>query len=85
MEKSARIHVEGMLANLTPPYRLWASHWKGSTSRLSSEDSLQGTGPPEPALFRQSTIRRTPMKGALAWLIGIPIPIIIILYLLDVF
>jgi hypothetical protein len=26
-----------------------------------------------------------PMKGALAWLIGIPIPIIIILYLLDVF
>jgi len=25
------------------------------------------------------------MKGALAWLIGIPIPIIIILYLLDVF
>ena len=26
-----------------------------------------------------------PMKGALAWLIGIPIPIIIVLYLLDVF
>jgi hypothetical protein len=25
------------------------------------------------------------MKGALAWLIGIPIPIIIVLYLLDVF
>jgi len=25
------------------------------------------------------------MKGALAWLIGIPIPIIIILYLIDVF
>jgi len=25
------------------------------------------------------------MKGALAWLIGIPIPIIIILYLLNVF
>jgi len=25
------------------------------------------------------------MKGVLAWLIGIPIPIIIILYLLDVF
>ena len=29
--------------------------------------------------------KETPMKGALAWLIGIPIPIIIILYLLDVF
>jgi hypothetical protein len=26
-----------------------------------------------------------PMKGVLAWLIGIPIPIIIILYLVDVF
>jgi len=25
------------------------------------------------------------MKGVLAWVIGIPIPIIIILYLLDVF
>lgn len=25
------------------------------------------------------------MKGVLAWLIGIPIPIIIVLYLLDVF
>lgn len=31
------------------------------------------------------TKRRLPMKGVLAWLIGIPIPIIIILYLLDVF
>jgi len=31
-----------------------------------------------------SNRRRHPMKGALAWLIGIPIPIIIILYLLDV-
>jgi hypothetical protein len=29
--------------------------------------------------------RRRPMKGILAWLIGIPIPIIIILYLLHVF
>jgi hypothetical protein len=48
-------------------------------------DTLQGTGPPNPALSWQPTIRRTPMKGALAWLIGIPIPIIIILYLLDVF
>jgi hypothetical protein len=36
-------------------------------------------------LTGQPTIRRHPMKGALAWLIGIPIPIIIILYLLDVF
>jgi hypothetical protein len=26
-----------------------------------------------------------PMKGALAWLIGIPIPIIILLYIFDVF
>jgi hypothetical protein len=33
----------------------------------------------------QSNRRRFPMKGVLAWLIGIPIPIIIILYLVDVF
>jgi hypothetical protein len=29
--------------------------------------------------------RSRPMKGILAWLIGIPIPIIIILYLMHVF
>jgi hypothetical protein len=29
--------------------------------------------------------KELPMKGILAWVIGIPIPIIIILYLLDVF
>jgi hypothetical protein len=28
---------------------------------------------------------RPPMKDVLAWLIGIPIPMIIILYLIDVF
>ncbi|WP_374398107.1 hypothetical protein [Tabrizicola sp.] len=49
-------------------------------------DTLQGTAPAPPALSGQPTIQRShPMKGALAWLIGIPIPIIIILYLLDVF
>jgi len=26
-----------------------------------------------------------PMKGVLAWLIGIPIPVIILLYVFDVF
>ncbi len=26
-----------------------------------------------------------PMKGILAWIIGIPIPIIILLYLFDIF
>jgi hypothetical protein len=45
--------------------------------------------PPPPA--RRSTPNpsrreeRFRMKGILAWLIGIPIPIIIILYLTDVF
>jgi hypothetical protein len=38
-----------------------------------------------PALSGQKQNGDFPMKGALAWLIGIPIPIIIILYLLDVF
>lgn len=50
------------------------------------ETAAWGTALPQPALARQQTVkRRHPMKGALAWLIGIPIPIIIILYLLDVF
>lgn len=48
-------------------------------------DTPQGTAPTDPALSRQATTGEPPMKGALAWLIGIPIPIIIILYLLDVF
>lgn len=53
---------------------------------LPTVDRPKGTSPPLPALTGQPTIRRShPMKGALAWLIGIPIPIIIILYLLDVF
>lgn len=38
-----------------------------------------------PGVFPSRNQPETFMKGALAWLIGIPIPIIIILYLLDVF
>lgn len=37
--------------------------------------------PPAPAQLR----RRQEMKGVLAWMIGIPIPVIIILYLINVF
>jgi len=37
------------------------------------------------AFAQRNSGKETPMKGALAWLIGIPIPIIIILYLVDVF
>lgn len=33
----------------------------------------------------QQAMERPAMKGILAWVIGIPIPIIIILYLMDVF
>jgi hypothetical protein len=29
--------------------------------------------------------QETPMKGIIGWMIGIPIPVIILLYLLDVF
>lgn len=32
-----------------------------------------------------STTKGHPMKGGLAWLIGIPIPVIILLYVFDVF
>jgi hypothetical protein len=38
-----------------------------------------------PAFDRRRQRRGSRMKGALAWLIGIPIPIIVLLYLLDVF
>jgi hypothetical protein len=36
-------------------------------------------------LIAGARLQEPAMKGVLAWLIGIPIPIIIILYLLDVF
>ena len=59
--------------------------------------SLSASPPPQPPpperrnrpqLARvavQPATKGTPMRGILAWLIGIPIPIIIILYFLDVF
>jgi hypothetical protein len=47
---------------------------------LTGTDLVRPALPPRPANQRSH-----PMKGALAWLIGIPIPIIIVLYLLDVF
>ena len=40
---------------------------------------------PHPSAFLSCNHRRPPMKGILAWAIGIPIPIIIILYFMDVF
>ncbi len=50
---------------------------------------MQRAHPLEPIrLFRVSLLsnqRSLAMKGGLAWLIGIPIPVIIVLYLLDVF
>jgi hypothetical protein len=33
---------------------------------------------------RTQDVRRTPMRGILLWLLGIPIPIIILLYLFHV-
>ena len=35
--------------------------------------------------FLSNNVLEVPVKGVLAWLIGIPIPIIILLYLVDVF
>jgi hypothetical protein len=46
---------------------------------------VSGNRPLGLALLRQPTERSFPMKGILAWAIGIPIPIIILLYLVDVF
>jgi hypothetical protein len=54
-------------------------HW------LAEYSILEGTTPTPSALSCQQSTRRHPMKGILAWVIGIPIPIIILLYLTDVF
>lgn len=41
---------------------------------------------PHQAFTRYPSIRRSsPMRGILLWLLGIPIPIIILLYLFGVF
>ena len=40
---------------------------------------------PSPAFTVRKQSKDSVMKGIVAWLIGIPIPIIIILYLADVF
>ena len=40
---------------------------------------------PGPAFTVRKQSKDSVMKGIVAWLIGIPIPIIIILYLADVF
>jgi hypothetical protein len=60
--------------------------------RFAPTSRAYPAGPPErnpaaPAAFPLPTCigKDFPMKGILAWLIGIPIPIIIILYLVDVF
>jgi hypothetical protein len=45
----------------------------------------RGTNPPPRAFLSHNNHRSTAMKGILAWAIGIPIPIIIILYFTDVF
>jgi hypothetical protein len=47
--------------------------------------SLQGTKERRGAFTsRQHQLRRNQMRGLLLWLIGIPLPIIILLYLFDV-
>ena len=40
---------------------------------------------PAPALSPDNPLMEATMKGILAWMIGIPIPIIILLYILDIF
>jgi hypothetical protein len=61
---------------------------------LTKHDMLtsQGQNPAKPmeppcgqARLSRDQPKEPPMKGILAWMIGIPIPVIIVLYLLDVF
>ena len=69
----------------TPPIRSIAHPWWGRTPPYASNRSATGTNPPPPALPSHNNHRSTAMKGILAWAIGIPIPIIAILYFMDVF
>jgi hypothetical protein len=65
-------------------------HWTVGVSALQGALVIRlppkGTQPPPPAFpSRPHRKGQRTMKGILAWLIGIPIPLIILLYLLDVF
>jgi hypothetical protein len=53
----------------------------GSRQRARNRGAGRGVARPVPGVKKGIG----GMKGVLAWLIGIPIPIIIILYLIDVF
>jgi hypothetical protein len=53
---------------------------------VASVRKKEGAEPePRPGVHRLQRQEHTAMKGIFAWMIGIPIPIIIILYLMDVF
>ena len=72
-----------MPLSLAPQHR--AGRWQIG-SAPAPPPGPAGNHPRRPALsFRNPLYRRLAMKGIAAWLIGIPIPIIIILYLVDVF
>lgn len=66
------------------PACLHPSHSNRMTHRPNAHRWPREPSPPG-ASYPGDKPQEHPMKGALAWLIGIPIPIIIILYLLDVF
>ena len=51
----------------------------------SGRRTRRGTPARRSAFTARQQPKDLPMKGIAAWLIGIPIPIIIILYLVDVF
>lgn len=60
--------------------------WAEPRPRASQTSTLNGRGlsPPSSANYR-TKLEETPMlKGGLLWLIGIPIPIIILLFLFGV-
>ena len=62
-----------------------AALFPSPVNRLPPPRGLDGTAGAPAAFLPGNRLRSVPMKGILAWLIGIPIPIIIILYLIDVF
>lgn len=85
MERRARIHVEGYAGKPDAALPPVGKPLEGFDFQTFHRELPAGNRPAGACVVPTINHQENPMKGALAWLIGIPIPIIIILYLLDVF
>lgn len=53
--------------------------------QLSLRCKIDWNRPPSAGVLLQDIYRRSPMKGIVAWLLGVPIFVIILLYLFGIF